>query len=71
MPDRRSNFGYEDLLACGRLERIAIIGAIKLRQDLALLDELSLFGIHARHAPADLESRLRCDVGFHRTARGD
>ncbi len=58
-------------LTGGGFKCIAIVRAIELGQDLALLHELPLFGIHAGHTPANLEGRECGHIGFHRAARRD
>ena len=57
-------------LADGGFVCIAVVGTVELGQHLALLDALSLFDEHARHAAAHLEGRLSRHVGFNRTACG-
>jgi len=52
-------------LSGGGFVAVAIVGTIQRGQHLALLDELSFLDEYARHAPAHLESRLRCNVGFN------
>ncbi len=52
-------------LTSGGFKCIAIVGTIELCEELPLLHELALFGMHARHTPANLEGRQCGHIGFH------